>query len=53
MGSMGPKIRAAVDFVEATGNDVIITLPEKILDAIEGRTGTRITKTLTGKLVWT
>jgi carbamate kinase len=42
-GSMGPKIRAAVDFVEATGNDVIISLPEKILDAVEGKTGTRIT----------
>jgi carbamate kinase len=43
-GSMGPKMKAAVDFIEATGNDVIITLPEKTLEAIEGKTGTRITK---------
>jgi carbamate kinase len=43
-GSMGPKIKAATDFVEATGKDVIITLPEKTLEALEGRTGTRIMK---------
>jgi carbamate kinase len=41
-GSMGPKILAAIDFVENTGNEVIITLPEKTLDAINGKTGTRI-----------
>jgi carbamate kinase len=41
-GSMGPKIVAAIDYIKATGNDVIITLPEKTLQAIEGKTGTRI-----------
>jgi carbamate kinase len=50
-GSMGPKMRAAIDFVEATGNDVIITLPEKMLDAIEGRTGSWITQSPPGKPV--
>jgi len=43
-GSMGPKILAAIDFIEETENEVIITLPEKTLDAIEGKTGTRIVK---------
>jgi len=43
-GSMGPKILAAIEFVEATGNDVIITLPEKTLEAIAGKTGTRIVR---------
>jgi len=43
-GSMGPKILAAIEFVEETGNDVIITSPEKMMDAIEGKTGTHIVK---------
>lgn len=43
-GSMGPKILAAIDFIKATGNEVIITLPERTLDAINGKTGTRLVK---------
>ena len=43
-GSMGPKILSAINFVEATGNDTIITLPEKSIDAIAGKMGTRIVK---------
>jgi carbamate kinase len=43
-GSMGQKILAAIDFIEDTGNEVIITLPEKAFDAIDGKTGTRIIK---------
>jgi len=43
-GSMGPKILAAIEFVEGTGNDVIITLPEKMMDALNGKTGTRIAR---------
>jgi carbamate kinase len=43
-GSMGPKIQASIDFTAATGNDVIITLPEMILAALKGRTGTRIVR---------
>lgn len=42
-GSMGPKIEAAIDFIEGGGKDVIITTPELIEEAMEGRAGTRIT----------
>lgn len=41
-GSMGPKIEAAIEFLEAGGEEVIITLPELIEEALEGRAGTRI-----------
>lgn len=41
-GSMGPKIQAAVEFLEAGGRDVIITSPEALTKAMEGRAGTRI-----------
>lgn len=43
-GSMGSKIEAAVDFVEATGNVAVITQPEDILLAVAGKSGTRIVK---------
>lgn len=42
-GSMGPKVQAAIWFVEATGQDALITNPENILRALRGETGTRIT----------
>ena len=42
VGSMGPKIEAALDFIAGGGREVIITSPEFLLDAIEGREGTRI-----------
>ncbi len=42
-GSMGPKILAAVRFVEATGAEALITTPEQIERALAGETGTRIT----------
>jgi carbamate kinase len=41
-GSMGPKIEAAINFLEKGGRQVIITLPDQALDALEGRAGTRI-----------
>jgi carbamate kinase len=41
-GSMGPKINAAVEFLEAGGKEVLITSPELIGEAEEGRAGTRI-----------
>ena len=41
---MEPKILAAIEFIEETGKEVIITLPEKIVEAIDGRTGTSIIK---------
>jgi carbamate kinase len=44
VGSMGSKIEAAVNFIEATGKEVIITCPDGILNAVAGGEGTRITK---------
>lgn len=41
-GSMGPKIEAAIDFLSHGGREVIITRPELISEALEGRAGTRI-----------
>ncbi len=41
-GSMGPKIDAAIGFLEAGGKEVIITSPDLIGEAVEGRAGTRI-----------
>ncbi|MCI0515489.1 carbamate kinase [candidate division KSB1 bacterium] len=43
-GSMGPKIQAAINFLEYGGEMVLITSIEQMTAAIEGRTGTRITK---------
>jgi len=43
-GSMGPKILAAIEFIEETGNGVIITAPEKMMEAMERKTGTRIVR---------
>jgi len=41
-GSMGPKIRAAINFLEWGGQKVIITSIEKSASAIHGKTGTVI-----------
>lgn len=41
-GSMGPKIEAAITFLEAGGKEVIITLPDLLLEAIQGNAGTHI-----------
>ncbi len=43
-GSMGPKIEAAIHFLEEGGDLVVISSVEKMPDAIEGKTGTRIVK---------
>ena len=42
VGSMGPKIEAAISFLAAGGQEVIITSPEHLLAAVEGREGTRV-----------
>jgi len=42
-GSMGPKILAAIRFVEATGGEALITSPESMERALLGQTGTRVT----------
>jgi carbamate kinase len=39
-GSMGPKVQAAIEFVQSTGNTAIISSIEKLNDAIEGKAGT-------------
>ena len=41
-GSMGPKVRAAVEFIERGGQRAIITSPDHLEDAIAGRTGTHV-----------
>ncbi|HRE91852.1 MAG TPA: carbamate kinase, partial [Myxococcota bacterium] len=41
-GSMAPKVAAALSFLAQGGREVIITRPESLLDAMSGRTGTRI-----------
>ena len=43
-GSMGPKIQAAIMFIRNGGRKVLITSIEKIVEAIEGKTGTIICK---------
>lgn len=41
-GSMGPKIRAIIEFLEQGGREALITSPENIERALAGETGTRI-----------
>ncbi len=48
-GSMGPKIRAAIEFVHATGREVLITSSARLLDALHGTGGTRIVPTAGGR----
>lgn len=43
-GSMGPKIGAAVDYLERGGEKVIITSMDLLKDAMEGKAGTSIVK---------
>ena len=41
-GSMGPKIRAGMEFVEECGGELIITSAKRLPQAMRGRAGTRI-----------
>lgn len=43
--TMGPKIRAALDFLRSGGQEVLITSARKLPDALAGKTGTRIVRT--------
>ncbi len=43
-GSMGPKIKAVIDFLKKGGKEAIITTPECIELALEGKMGTKIIK---------
>jgi carbamate kinase len=42
-GSMGPKIEAAIDFVEGSGQEVLITDVDHLREGLDGKAGTRIT----------
>jgi carbamate kinase len=41
-GSMLPKIQACIQFIEQGGSEALITCPEKLPDALAGKTGTRL-----------
>lgn len=41
-GSMGPKVEAAIEFLERGGKEVIITSPARLEEAVAGRTGTHV-----------
>jgi carbamate kinase len=43
-GSMGPKVEAAIEFVEAGGERAVITSLDRIAQAAAGRAGTTIVK---------
>jgi len=43
-GSMGPKVDAAIRFVEGGGREAIITSLDKTAEALAGTTGTRVTR---------
>ena len=43
-GSMGPKVRACIRFLEWGGQRAIITALDKAVEALEGKTGTRIAR---------
>ncbi|UCC76540.1 MAG: carbamate kinase, partial [Anaerolineales bacterium] len=43
-GSMGPKVKACIRFLEWGGKRAIITSLDKALEALDGKTGTRITR---------
>ena len=41
-GSMLPKVQACIQFIENGGNEALITCPEKLSEALGGKTGTRL-----------
>ena len=43
-GSMEPKIRAIINYLERGGKEALITAPENIERALRGETGTRIVR---------
>ena len=45
-GSMGPKVEAALRFLDGGGERVIITHLESVEDALAGRTGTHVVATV-------
>ncbi|PJG81991.1 carbamate kinase [Caviibacterium pharyngocola] len=45
-GSMGPKVQAAVNFVQQTGKDAVIGSLSDIVDIVKGKAGTRVTNSV-------
>ena len=43
-GSMKPKVEACLQFLSTGGEEAMITSPERLKDALDGKTGTRIVK---------
>jgi carbamate kinase len=43
-GSMGPKVKAVINYLERGGSAALITMPETIGNALKGETGTWIVK---------
>lgn len=41
-GSMGPKVQAALMYLEAGGREVLITSPDQLSSALDGNAGTRV-----------
>jgi len=44
-GSMGPKVQAALGYLESGGREVLIAHPDRLSDAIAGGSGTRLMAT--------
>lgn len=49
-GSMLPKMKAVISFLEKGGEKAIITCPEKIEEAIAGKTGTHVIREVTANV---
>ena len=47
-GSMGPKVEAALQYLEAGGKEVLITSPDRLAEALDGATGTRVVSEAAG-----
>jgi carbamate kinase len=45
-GSMGPKVQAVIDFLERGGHRAIITSPDALAQALEGKAGTQVVPSL-------
>jgi len=45
-GSMGPKIRSAMEYVEKGGREAIITSQDNIVPALKGESGTRVVRSM-------
>ena len=45
-GSMGPKVKACIDFLEGGGELAVICRPDAVQEALAGRAGTRIYRSL-------